>query len=91
MSHADSSTFDCFIFTSIFYTFVRSCEKFSTSRSVKVLKLCQLISSRIIAAINMMSTLMDNYMVIAQLISLDLSVICDNKRNGFRQAEIFCQ
>ena len=35
-----------------------------------------------------MSTLTDNYMVIAQLISLDLSVICDNERNGLRQVEI---
>ena len=34
---------------------------------------------------------MDNYMVIAQLISLDLPVICDNERNRLRQVEIFCR
>ena len=36
--------------------FLHLCSKFSLSHSVKVLKLCQLISSRIIAVINTMST-----------------------------------
>ena len=36
--------------------FLNLCSKFSTSHSVKVLRLCQLISSRITAVINMMST-----------------------------------
>ena len=56
--HADTSTFDRF-FSSIFFFFtslLTSLLKFSTSHSVKVLKLCPLISSRIIAVINTMST-----------------------------------
>ena len=34
---------------------------------------------------------MANYMVIAQLISFDLLVICVNERNGLRQVENFCR
>ena len=40
----------------LLYFYIHFYSKFSTSHSIKVLKLCQLISSRIIAVINTMST-----------------------------------
>ena len=49
---ADSSTSDCFVFTSIF---LHLCLKISESHEVKVLKLCQLISGRTNVVINTMS------------------------------------